>query len=125
MGLKINGEPIELVQGQIQRNDTTWELELDGASTVALQFTEKDQTSPAGRYRLYLDGDELALQRGRVADLSRWDTFFKVTSAGPFVLVGGVEVNLSELALQLTILKQTLEILVGEVPIAGPNALVE
>lgn len=111
MGLKINGEVVQLAQGQVQRDDASYEIEFDGASTVSLLLTNLSQTAPAGRFRLHISADELEFQRGQDAALSNWATFFKVTSAGPVVSVNGAQTNLATLAKELTELKDYMALL--------------
>src|SRR3990167_3221743 len=122
MGIKINGEPVQLAQGQVQRSDGSFEFEIDGTESVALVFTEKDETAPAGRYRFMVSGDAFTVERAKQSDLSEYDVAFKVTSAGPIVILEGVEINLAEQALEVQQLIDKVQALVGFIPPVGANS---
>ena len=126
MGLKINGEVVQLAQGAVQRDDTTYELEIDGRTSVSLLLTNLSQTAPAGRFKFYISADELAFQR--LNSLEEWDTFFKVTSDGPVVCDGETETNLTTLATDVTHLKEYVQFLINivlgiEIPMDEPLAV--
>ena len=68
----LNGEAFSVSDGPTQRAVTAAVLELEGSATAEFRLTEKDQTSPAGRYRTKVSGDKLLLQRASSAGTNPW-----------------------------------------------------
>jgi len=82
MAILINGEPIELVHGSVQRSATEYSHEVEGAETAEYRLTETDQTDPAGRFRFRVTGDALLIQRARRAEWAEAKSLITVEEEG-------------------------------------------
>ena len=140
MPVYYNGELITLASGAPVDDATTGSWEIRGDSIVDLYLTEFDQTDPAGRFRLRVTGDELLLQRADLATdgvstvpdkvglpqarrTQRYVTHLTIKSTGPYITIGGIDVNLAELALEVDQLREYLQLVVGYIPPAGAESI--
>lgn len=82
MGLRINSEPIQLAEGEAQRDDATFEWEIRGATSAALLLTDTGETDPAGRYRLRTAGDDLLIERAASAEWGSVQTYMTFSGEG-------------------------------------------
>jgi len=96
MPLLINGEAIQIIQGPSVDNDTTWTFDIQATAQVELRLTELEQTDPAGRFRLLVNGDQLLLQRAASALWATATTIMTLDGAtgallGPLTIVRGAD----------------------------------
>ena len=82
MGIRINGEPIQLADGSFQRSEDEVSYEVEGAETAEYRLTETDQTDPAGRFRFRVTGDALLIQRARRAEWAEAKSLITVEEEG-------------------------------------------
>ena len=113
--LKVNGEAIALADGPLQRADKSFSWEIEGKETAELILAELDETDPAGRFRLLVEGNQLLFQRATLKDWGAAETLITMDSKGVILDPGLDEMEhyLGVLLNEVVGLRSLLELLTG------------
>jgi hypothetical protein len=71
----VNGEEVQLAHSEHELTRVNTSFDIAGETTAEYRLTERDQTSPAGRFRFRATGDKLVIQRATSPTSDPWATY--------------------------------------------------